>query len=384
MSATRSQVSVAAPEIRFQRPELPALAEVAPYYELAEQARYFANGGPCQQLLEQRLQDLLGGSCILTASGTAGLLIALRGALGPASGRPVITPSFTFAATACAIEWAGFRPLFVDIEPRGWHLDPEELERALRLHPDTAGVLACSTFGTPPPRWVREAYRELCARAGVPLLFDSAAAFGSLDDQGILAGSAGDTEVFSFHATKPFAIGEGGLVVTHDERLAEQLRALANFGMPPGARVAQFGVGLNAKLCELGAATGLAMLDRFPGVLARRRAAARSVQEAIGSDRIRYQDGSGDSTWQIMQLLVPDAPARERLLQLAGRDRIQARGYFDPPLHQQGAFVSAGRVGGLPVTNALSPRMVSLPMANDLTSDEATRIAAIVREAVPS
>jgi dTDP-4-amino-4,6-dideoxygalactose transaminase len=201
-----------AAELRFQRPEPPQLDDVAAYYRLSQEAGFFANGGPCARLLEQRLSDRLDGAqCVTVSSGTSGLLVALRAAFGPPDpSRVVVTPSFTFAATACAIMWAGFQPLFVDIDGPTWQIDPSGLDAALDSGRDVAGVLACSTFGASPPGWMRRAWRESCRSRGVPLVVDSAAAFGSIDDEGGASGALGDTEVFSFHATKPFAVGEGG------------------------------------------------------------------------------------------------------------------------------------------------------------------------------
>lgn len=371
--------------LRFQRPAPPPLADVAAYYHLSEEAGFFANGGPCSRLLEERISERLGGAhCVSVASGTAGLLVALRAVLGPPSpGRLVAIPSFTFAATACAILWAGFRPLFVDVEPTTWQLDPAALESVAREgRHDLAGVLACSTFGSPPPAWMRRSYRETSRRHGVPLLFDSAAAFGSIDDEGRPAGGVGDTEVFSFHATKPFSVGEGGAVVTADAALAARMRAISNFGMDPGTRVAHE-VGINGKMSELAAAAGLAMLDRYPETLAGRRETASRLQGAIHPRALTYQRGSEGSTWQILQGLSPGAGHRAAALRVAGRLGVQARSYFDPPLHRQPAFADLPRADALRATESIAARALSLPMANALADDEIALVARVVEEAIP-
>src|SRR5437016_4857766 len=116
MSRVRA-LRTALPVVRYQHPELPSLDEVAPYYALAEEAAWYSNGGPCATMLADRLADYVGGGvhCLPVANCTLGLMVALRAAAAePDAGRPlVVTPSFTFAATACAIVWAGFEPLFV-------------------------------------------------------------------------------------------------------------------------------------------------------------------------------------------------------------------------------------------------------------------------------
>ena len=132
--------------------------------------------------------------------------------------------------------------------------------------------MATSTFGTAPPAGTREAWRATCDAAGVPLVVDSAAAFGARDEHRLLVGSDGATHVFSFHVTKPFAVGEGGLLVTGDADVARRAESLVNFGIDGPERTSAV-AGINAKMSELHAAGALAMLDRFEPVLARRRAA---------------------------------------------------------------------------------------------------------------
>ena len=121
--------------VPYQRPWLPPGDRILEYYRLAEEARFYSNGGPCVQLLEQRLSERLGGvHCVVLANCTLAIALALRAALdGP--GRLVATPAYTFTATACAIRWAGFEPLFVDVEPDGWQLDPERARGGARRAP---------------------------------------------------------------------------------------------------------------------------------------------------------------------------------------------------------------------------------------------------------
>ena len=262
-------------------------------------------------------------------------------------------------------------------------MDPGALDAALDdPRHDVAGVLACSTFGAAPPAWMRRAWRESCRARGIPLLFDSAAAFGSADEEGGASGGLGDTEIFSFHATKPFAIGEGGLIATGDAALADRMRAMANFGLDEQTRVAHE-VGLNAKMSEFAAATGLAMLDRYPETLARRRATAAALVGSLDPSALTYQGGSGGSTWQILQGLAPSTAHRDAVLRAARGRGVQARSYFDPPLHRHPAFADCPRAGLLSVTDAISSRSLSLPMANTMTDDEMQRIASVVREAIP-
>lgn len=373
--------------IHFLRPEPPPLAEVQAYYAMAEESGWYANGGPCATLLATRMRAELGGeaACLPVASGTAGLMAALRAAFGPVRGRRriVVTPAFTFTATACAIAWAGFEPMFVDIDGHALQMDPAALEEALaRGGERVAGVLGCSTFGCAPPVAVRRLWRELCAAHRVPLVMDSAAGFGSLDEDGRPLGSQGETEAFSFHATKPFAIGEGGMVASGDEEVAGRLSRLVNFGLDPDRRVS-VGVGLNAKLSELGAAAGLAMLDRYPATLERRRATAARLVAALEDAPVVTQAGAERSTRQFLQLLVQTPAMRRACLAVAERLDVEMRCYFDPPLNRHPAFVGCLGADRLPVTDEVAGRCLSLPMANHLDEAEIARIAAVVRAAAP-
>ena len=254
-ASVRSVAPVSDPLVPFQRPEPPEPEAIMAYYERSRREGFYSNGGPNARLLTDRLADYVGGGAfaIPVGNATVGLMVALRAACGMASGerRLIVTPSYTFTATACAIEWAGFEPVFVDIERRGWHMDPAALEAAFERFPgQIAGVLACATFGTAPPAEQRAAWRELCDAHSVPLLIDSAPGFGSRDADGAALGGLGDTEIFSFHATKPFSVGEGGLITTADADLAARIARMVNFGLEPGTRLST-DIGMNAKLSEL-------------------------------------------------------------------------------------------------------------------------------------
>src|SRR4051812_29270721 len=204
--------------IRFQRPEVPAAEAVEAYFAASRHERFFSNGGPCQRLLRERLEQRVGAGCLPVANATLALMAAIAAMRRP--GREIVMPSYTFYAGAQAALWNGLVPRFVDIEPAGWHMDPERLAEALAAGGrDAAIVLACSAFGTPPPPAVRSAWEAACDAAGVPLLVDSAAGFGAVAEDGVPIGAQGHAEIVSFHATKPFAVGEGGAMFSRDTAL---------------------------------------------------------------------------------------------------------------------------------------------------------------------
>ena len=381
----RGTAEVARDRVAFQRPQLPPAVAIMAHFARSVEASYFANGGPCVRELATRIEQRLAhrALCVPVSSATTGLMAALRALCGEPAGRRrlVACPSYTFTATAGAIAWAGFEPLFVDVEPHGFGLDPESLDAALRVRPGrVAGILACSPFGSAPTAALREAWREVAARHSVALLVDSAPGFGALDEHGLALGAQGDTEVFSFHATKVFAIGEGGAVTTPDPDVAARIGRIVNFGIEPSSRTST-AAGFNGKLSELHGATGLAVLDTFDEVLAARRALAGRIRDAADGAGLSYQRGCTRSPWQYFQALAPDPAARERVLAAASAGHVDARTLHDPPLHRHPAFASAERAASLEVTDALAGRSISLPLANRLTDDEVDRIAAVARAA---
>jgi dTDP-4-amino-4,6-dideoxygalactose transaminase len=366
--------------IRFLTPQLPAATEIERYFATSRDARWFSNDGPCAKLFVERCERLLGRglSVVPTANCTLALMLALRATAGPPDGarREVVLPSFTFPATAGAVAWCGFTPVFADVEAAGWHLSAEALREALDERGDrVAAVLACSTFGTPPPLALSRAWAALAADAGVPLVVDSAAGFGARDAAGDPLGGQGDAEVFSFHATKPFAIGEGGALATSDPDLARSVRRLANFGFGPDRGVAE--PGLNAKLDEWHAAAALAALDGYEAVLAARRERAERLRATLAPHGFGFQDGAERGTWQFVPALAPSGRARAAVMAHAPAAAIEVRAYFDPPLHRLEAYAGAP-AGPLDVTDELAGRMLSLPMANDLSADALDAIAECV------
>ena len=291
------------------------------------------------------------------------------------SATEAIVPSFTFAAAAQALVWNGLQPVFVDVDPLHWHLDADALRAALAKRGGAvAVVVACSSFGTPPSPSTLAAWESACRDAGVPLLVDSAAGFGACNAQGVPVGAQGDAEVVSFHATKPFAIGEGGAVFSRDPDLVAEISRTANFAFDRERRP-QTPWGINAKLDELHAATALAVLDGFDAALAARRERAAALLAVLGPG-LSPQEGHQQGTYQFVPVLAADAALRDDILRRAA-SRVELRTYYEP-LHQSVAFAGAPRAGPLTVTDALAARMLSLPMFQDMTDAELHAVVDVV------
>jgi dTDP-4-amino-4,6-dideoxygalactose transaminase len=351
-------------------------------------AGQYSNFGPCHEELVDRLETSLerDARCLPVANCTLGLIVALRALTRDVEPDAtfVATPAYTFAPTAQAIAWCGFTPLFVDADPTSWHLDPESLYRALdQFSGKFAAVIACSTFGTPPSLAERNQWEMLSSDAGLSLLVDSAAGWGSIDEAGDPLGLQGDVEAFSFHATKPMAIGEGGALVTADPSTYARLRRLINFGLEPGS-TDPIELGLNAKLSEIQAATALAALDELGSRLEKRRRHIEHMRALLEPLGYTFQRGSERSSCSAVHVLAPDAIVRDRALTLSSERQIQLRAYYNVPLHTSTLFGSCPTVDPLPVTNDLASRSLSLPIADDLTETEIAWIADCLDDALGS
>lgn len=347
--------------IPFIRPALPPPEEWLPFLEQSYRSRFFSNGGPCVQQLESEIGERIGSErhVVATASGTAGLVATLhameiRG--------PVIVPSFTFPATAQAVLAAGCRPVLCDVSAETWELDPRKLAMAIgRLYERErpGAIIHVRAFG-----FCRDLapIEDVAFRYNIPLIVDSAAAFGGRLPNGSPAGAQGHAEVFSFHATKPFGIGEGGAVTTN-ALLARKIRIAINFGMRDGDPV---GRGLNGKMSEFHAAVGLAMLRRIDAQIAARAAVANGYS-AAGIEP-GYQSGIGHPPWQTYPMRADDA---QIAIDRAASHGVALRRYYRPALHRSARFRDDGP---FPVSDDLSDHVVCLPIYADMTDAERIRV----------
>jgi dTDP-4-amino-4,6-dideoxygalactose transaminase len=363
--------------VPFQRPRPPSVSAIAGYYARSEREGWYTRG-PCVGELGRRVAALSRNAAhgIPTSSGTVGLMVALRAL---AASRPdadlVVLPSFTCAAMASAVVWSGLRPLFVDVDPAGWHVDPGALRSALEERPGrVAAVLTSATFGTPPPPEQRQAWQDISDHHGVPLVFDAAAGIGTAD-------ALGAVTAYSFEATKPGGVGEGGALVTSDADLAGRLRILINYGLEGG--VVREAFGLNGKLSELGAAAVLATLDELPETLRERRARGAGLRDRLAGLDVAFQRGWEESPWSAGCVAMPSASARAAALQAAAELDVEVRTLWDPPLHRHPVWAhQPAEHGDLTITEQLATRMLALPMATDLDPGELDRAAEVVHRAL--
>jgi dTDP-4-amino-4,6-dideoxygalactose transaminase len=230
--------------------------------------KWLTNGGKYVQEFENRIEQLLGVKhCIAICNATVALEIAIRALEMKGE---VIIPSFTFIATAHALQWQEITPVFCDIDPQTHNLDPQQVERLIT--PRTTGIVGVHVWGR---ACDTEALTEIAHRRNLRLLFDAAHAF-ACTHKGKLIGGFGDAEVFSFHATKFFNTLEGGAVVTNNDALAHKIRLMKNFGFTNYDQTDY--VGINGKMNEVSAAMGLTNLESLDEFIAANHRNYRSYQ----------------------------------------------------------------------------------------------------------
>jgi dTDP-4-amino-4,6-dideoxygalactose transaminase len=313
------------------------------------------------------------------SNGTVALEIASK-ALGLVG--EVITPAFTFIATAHALLWQGIRPVFCDIDPVTHHLDPKLVEGLINHR--TSGILGVHLWGR---ACDVDALAEIADRHGIPLLFDACHALG-VEHGGRSVGGFGRCEVFSFHATKYLNTLEGGAVVTDDPQLAEKMRFMRNFGFCGEDCVSHLGT--NGKMNEVSAVMGLLLLEDVDGLVATNKsiyeAYVRSLDGLSGLAILPYPSG-GRFNYQHVVVMVDEVKAgltRDELVAVLRAENVLARRYFYPGCHRMKPYSAMHEYAGLhlPVTDDVAARVIVLPTGRQLGENGAARIGSLLRLAL--
>jgi len=342
-----------------------------------EASGQFSNFGPVNARFEQEMVARLfggNGACLTVSNATAGLMLAIRNAIGEnAQGRRyALMPSFTFAATAQAALWNGLTPLFCDIDPQTWAPSAQAEEEILeRYGAAVAVVVPYATFGNSVDL---AHYERLSRRHNVPVVVDAAASLGSQDAGGNGFGTGfGQPVVFSMHTTKAFATLEGGLVYCADAAVIARLRAMANFGFDE-PRIASL-PGLNAKMSEVGALLGLAKLDQLDAVIECREAAAARYRANLNEYDFQHLTGRR-TAHMFMPLLLPESRAgrRHEIVRALGERGIGAGSYFSPHLAEHPYFARNCAKGDLSVTEDVARRILVLPLSDTIALEEVDEV----------
>lgn len=365
------QVSLSAPDITE--------AEIQAAVQVLRSGRLSL--GPRIPEFEETFTRRLGVKhAIACSSGTAGLHLCWH-ALGIGPGYEVITTPFSFIASSNSIMFTGARPVFVDIDPQTWQIDPARIEAAIT--PRTRAILPVDVFGVVPDM---DEIWAIARRHGLRVLEDSCEALGATY-QGRPAGTLGEAGVFGFYPNKQMTTGEGGMVVTNDDQVAFMVRSLRNQGRDPdGGWLAHPRLGYNYRMTDIQAAVGTVQMGRLDEILAKRERVARWCRERLADDRrLSMQRIPPDRqiSWFVFVVRLSDEytqAQRDSIL-----EQLQARGigcnvYF-PPIHLQPFYMErlGYKPGDFPITERLCQRTIALPFHNHLTEGDIDGVVTTLR-----
>lgn len=378
---------VTLPVIRSQPPRLSQhLREL----EAIEASGVYSNYGPVNTCFEAELTRRFfsgTGAAVTVCNATIGLMMAIRSVIGedlpplhptPAR-RYALMPSFTFAATGQAAMWCGLTPLLCDMDPDTWLPSGSSEERLLRQYAgEIAVIVPYATFGN---NLDLARYDRLSREHGIPVVVDAAASLGSIDEHGQGFGTGFPWPVvFSMHATKQFSVGEGGVIYSADTARIAHLRSMGGFGFEQ-PRVSSI-LGLNSKMSEVTALTALLELREFDAAVQEREALLAAYTDALG-DEFALQVKCGQRQVHSFQsVLLPRKLAALRpevILRLRERG-IGAGHYFSPHLAEQPLFARGAVNGGIPVTDDVAARILSLPLLRGMSLAEVTHVVSALRE----
>ncbi len=341
---------------------------------------WLTNAGPYVREFESQIARFVGVKhCIATCNGTIALELVAR-AMGLKG--EVIVPSFTFIATANALQWQAITPVFCDIEEKNYTLDPARIEQLIT--PRTRGIIGVHLWGR---SCDIDALTDIAKRHNLGLLFDASHAFG-VTYQGQSIGQFGDAEVFSFHATKFLNSFEGGAVVTNSDALAKKLRLMKNFGFTATDKADYLGI--NGKMSEIQAAMGLTSLESVDDFISINRANYTQYQVLLNPmPGIEVMPFSGEEkyNYQYISLDIDEALTginRDGLMKVLHAERIRARRYFYPGCHNmepyRSYFPNARLL--LPVTERVMRRVLCLPTGTSIDKETVTSICALIADVV--
>ncbi len=342
--------------------------------------RWLSNDGPLVREFEQRVSELLGvrhavAMCNATvALEIAGKALDLKG--------EVILPSYTFIATAHALQWQGVTPVFADMEPESHNIDPAKIEALIT--PQTSGIVGVHVWGR---SCETNAIQTIARKHNLQVMYDASHGFGC-SVSGRMLGNFGACEVFSFHATKFINCFEGGAVVTNDDALAEKMRLMRNFGFKGFDNVIYLGV--NGKMSEVCAAMGLTNLEAMDDIVAINRrnylAYCDGLRSVPGVSVIRYEPTERNNYQYVVIEVDPDICPRNRdqIVEALHAENVIARKYFWPGCHRMEPYCTTqpDTWKRLPETERVAARVIVLPTGQAVDEATVRRVCDIIRRQV--
>lgn len=365
--------------IYVTQPYLPPLAEFMPYLEQIWDNKVLTNGGPFHQQLEQALCEYLGVEHLaLFSNGTLALMTALQALR--ITGEVITTP-YSFVATSHAMLWNGIKPVFTDIDPATFNLDPARIEAAIT--PQTTAIMPVHCYGRPCDV---DAIQKIADNYNLKVIYDAAHAFGvKVDGNSLL--NFGDLSVLSFHATKVFNTFEGGAIICKDATTKTRIDRLKNFGFVNETTVVA--PGINGKMSEINAAFGLLQLQHIDHALQRRKEidhAYRAGLAGIPGLQVPGDADASDFNYSYFPILIgPDyALSRDGLYDALKQQEIYARRYFYPLITDFPMYRSlpSAHADNLPMATIAAAQVLCLPIYPNLSDQDVQRIIALCRKPV--
>lgn len=359
------------------QPSLPDLNEFIPYLKEIWENKILTNNGPFHKKFEESLAEYLGVKYIsLFTNGTLALVTALQALR--ITGEVITTP-YSFVATTHSLWWNNIKPVFVDIEPELFNLDPEKVEAAIT--PKTTAILPVHVYGNP---CKVDRLQQIADTYGLKLIYDAAHAFGvKQNGESIL--NYGDLSILSFHATKVFNTIEGGAIVCHDEKTKKRIDHLKNFGFVDETTV--IAPGINAKMNELQAAYGLLQLKHVDEYIAKRKTIVEEYKKHLknihGITMLPEIVGV-NHTYPYFPILIDSqelGKSRDAVYEELKAHNIFGRRYFYPLISQFPTYrgLPSAAASNLPVATRIADQVICLPIYPDLDKNTIPYIARIIR-----
>lgn len=359
------------------QPSLPDLNEFIPYLKEIWENKILTNNGPFHKKFEENLAEYLGVKYIsLFTNGTLALVTALQTLR--ITGEVITTP-YSFVATTHSLWWNNIKPVFVDIEPELFNLDPEKVEAAIT--PKTTAILPVHVYGNP---CKVNRLQQIADTYGLKLIYDAAHAFG-VNQNGESILNFGDLSILSFHATKVFNTIEGGAIVCHDEKIKKRIDHLKNFGFVDETTV--IAPGINAKMNELQAAYGLLQLKHVDEYIAKRNTIVEEYKKHLKNIQgitMLPEIVGVNHTYPYFPILIDSqvlGKSRDAVYEELKAHNIFGRRYFYPLISQFPTYrgLPSAAASNLPVATRIADQVICLPIYPDLDKNTIPYIARIIR-----
>lgn len=358
--------------INVARTDLPTLKEYNSYLRVIWKSHWLTNNGPLLQQFESELKKYLKVEYIVPVSnGTLAIQIAIKAL--DLKGEIITTP-FTFAASSTAIIWEHCKPVFADIDPNTYNIDPLDIER--KITKNTTAILGVHVYGNP---CAVEEIEKIAKKHHLKIIYDAAHAFGvEYKNQSIL--NFGDISTLSFHSTKTFHTIEGGAIVTSNKKMYEKIKLLINFGIQSEERVVL--PGINAKMNEFQAAMGLCNLKKIDERIEKRKNIYTYYMESFKECPIQFQKiVASKFNYTYFPVVLKDKKTRDQLFDVLVKHDIKPRKYFYPLVTDFDFYKKQNQntKHSLTYSQYVSDRILCLPIFPSLSLRNVAKIVRVVK-----